>query len=269
MDNLYYILEIFENVDIFLLILIRVIGFFVIMPIFSTASIPTMIRVAFAIGFSLVIYTSGIAESSTILPIDNIVGFFSLAVTEFLIGFVMAYIVYVLFAMLYFVGQMLDIAVGFSMVSVMDPTSQIQVPVLGNLLFMLAMALLIVTGGLNFILAAFFRSFDFVPIGFASFFSIETLPTYVISVIVATFTMGLQIAMPIVGSILVIDLALGMLLKSMPQMNMFVIGLPLKIVLGLGILFILLPFFGAVYNNIFDIVFTSLETIIFIFGTGG
>ena len=265
LDDLYFLIGIFENIEVFLLIIVRLVGFFVILPIFSSGNIPQPIRMAFTVGFGFMVYTSGIYGNVNIIIDDSIVAFFWIAVTEFLIGFTMAYVVHIVLSLIYLVGQFMDDAVGFNMISVMDPSSQIQVPVLGNLLYMMAVTLLVLTGGLNYILMVFFRGFQLVPIGAVSFFEIPAIPQYVISLIVATFYLGLQIAMPVVGAILIINIALGMLLKTMPQMNMFVVGIPLRLILGLGIVFILIPVFGNVFGALFDTSFDALETIITFF----
>lgn len=267
-DNLYFLTEIFNNADMFLLIMVRMLGFFVIMPIFSGSSVPGVARMAVAMAFSLITYTTGAYANYAIFFDESIVEFVLLAITEFLIGFTQAYIVYIIFSMLYFVGQLLDQDIGFSMVSVLDPVSQLQVPILGNVLFMLSMVVLITSGGLNFLLGALFQSFHIVPIGSVWFFEpYQAIPLYVIQIIIDSFRLGLQIAMPVMGSILVINLALGMLLKSMPQMNMFVVGMPLKLVLGLGILFVLIPIFANVATTLFNIAFDSIEMIIFMFAS--
>ena len=267
-DNLYFLTEIFNNADMFLLIMVRMLGFFVIMPIFSGSSIPSVARIGVAGAFSIVIYTTGAYTGYTVFFHESVVEFALMAISEFLIGFTQAYIVYIMFSMLYFVGQMLDQDIGFSMVSILDPVSQIQVPIIGNLLFMLAMVMMIMSGGLNLLMGAFFQSFHLAPVGSVWFFEpYQAVSQYVVQAIIASFHMGLQIAMPVVGAIMVINLALGMLLKSMPQMNMFVVGMPLKLILGLSMLIILLPVFANVTRTLVDVAFDSIETIIFMFAS--
>ena len=267
-DNLYFLAEIFNNADMFLLIMVRLLGFFVIMPIFSGSSVPGMARMGFAAAFSIIIYTTGAYGNHAIFFHENIIGFALIAITEFLIGFVQAYIVYIMFSMLYFVGQLLDRDIGFAMVSVLDPISQLQVPIIGNILFMLAMVIMIISDGLNFFLGALFQSYHIIPVGAVWFFEpYQAVSWHIIRVIIGSFELGLRISMPIMGSILVVNLALGMLLKSMPQMNMFVVGMPLKLVFGLGMLIVLLPIFANVSITIFDRAFYHIEYVIFLFGT--
>lgn len=265
MDEFYYLISIFEDVDLFLLILVRLIGFFVIMPIFSGTNIPNTIKMAFAIGFAFMVHTVGLSDEAIVFFNNSLISYLWLLLIEFLVGFTMAYVVYIVMSLLYLMGQFIDDSIGFNMVSVLDPSSQIQVPVMGNLLYLMAISILIISGGLHIILMSVFQSFQLAPIGTISFLNAIGLMQYVLSLIITTFYMGLQIAMPIVGSIIVINLALGMLLKTMPQMNMFVVGMPLKLILGLLIITFLLPIFAVTFNAIFNLAYNAVESVIMFF----
>lgn len=266
MEDLGFLIDIFERVDVFLLILVRLIGFFVILPILSGANIPAMIRMSFSVGFAFMVYVSGLYVDHSFWN-DSILGFFWLVVGEFFIGFTMAYVVYIVFSLLYLVGQFMDDSIGFNMVSVMDPASQIQVPVIGNLLYLMAMVMLVIGGGLNRLLFALFGSFQVAPIGI-NFFANEALPMYVIGLIVTTFYMGLQIAMPVVGALLAINISLGLLVKTVPQMNIFAVGIPLRMFLGLIILFVVIPVFGTVFTRVFEIAYNAVIDVILALGAG-
>ena len=251
MENLDFLFAIFVDVDVFMLILVRVIGFFIILPIFSGANIPAIFRMLFAAAFAYMVFMTGVYTSDYI-PIDNIMGMFTIVATEFLVGFIMAYVVYVVFTTLFVVGLFIDDAVGFKIVSVMDPMSQIQVPVAGNLLFMMSMAMMVITGGLNLLLVTMARSFEFVPIGFANVVDNVDLMMYLTTVITGTLAMGLQMAMPLLAVGLLVNVALGILVKSVPQMNMFVVGIPLRMSIGLIVFAMILPVYMGTYNILFD-----------------
>ena len=251
MDTVGFLIEIFESVEIFLLILVRLLGFFIIMPIFTGANIPAIIRMAFAVAFAYMIFIADLYQEAPIFFNDDIIAFFWIGVTEFLLGFLMAYVVYIIFSLLYLVGQLLDSAVGFDMVNVLDPSATIQVPVIGNLLYLMAIVILIITGGLHLILGAVFGSFYHVPLGTVVFFGDATLFWHMISLIVSAFYFGIQLAAPVVGATLIINMAIGMLVKTVPQMNMFVVGIPMRLFMALIILFFVLPVFVTIYYTLF------------------
>lgn len=262
MDELYFLVEVFDRVDLFLLILVRLIGFFTILPIITGANIPGIIRMALSVGFAFMVYTSGLYGEVHIMFNDSMIAFFFMVIIEFAIGFTMAYVVYMIFATLYIVGQFMDNAIGFNMVSVMDPAGTMQAPVTGNLLYLMSMVLLIQTGGLHRILGAFFSGFSFAPIGTVRIFDQYAMFMYIIELFMHLFVMGMQIAMPIVGAILLINTALGMLVKASPQMNIFVVGIPLRILLGILLFFALMPIFGGVYHVLLDVTMDTLTQII-------
>lgn len=262
MDDIYFLADIFNNVDIFLLILVRIFGFFIILPILAGANVPATIRAGFACLFAYMVYFSGIYGEVDLNYYNNLSGYFFLIIKEFLVGFTMAYVIYLVFSVMYIVGHFIDDTIGFSMVSVFDPVSQIQVPITGNLLYLFAMALLIVTGGLNAILAVLFQSFEMLPIGQAVFLENENLTLYVLSLTINAFYMGIQIAMPIVGALMIINISLGILVKASPQMNVFVVGMPFKLLVGLILFFMILPIFANVYDLLFDEAYKAIVNVI-------
>lgn len=261
MDNMYFLIDIYSQIDIFLLILVRLFGFFIIAPIFSSMNIPSTSRIGFAILFAYMIYFSGIYGEVEVYYYNNILAYFLLVIKEFLVGFTIAYVVYAIFSVMYIVGHFIDDTIGFSMVSVFDPVSQIQVPITGNLLYLLSMVLLLITGGFNIILYGVFKSFQLIPIGQAVFLENESITLYILSLTVSIFYMGIQIAMPIVSALMIINVSLGILVKAVPQMNVFVVGMPFKLLIGLILLFIILPIFISVNNLLFDEAIRAIENV--------
>ena len=240
----------YENIDMLLLITVRCTGFFVLLPIFSGANIPAQTKIALGLFMSYIVFTSGIAAECTYDP--TTFGYFYLLIIEFLTGFVLAFAVYAAFMVFFLAGQLIDYQIGYSMVSVLDPVSQIQVPVTGNLIYMFIMLFLIQTGGLNHIVGAFLHGFEVVPLGSAAFLSNASLIDTAIASIVSYFVIAVKIAMPVVGTILVLDVALGILVKAAPQMNIFVVGMPIKLLIGLIVFLVVIPMFSFVYEIVFS-----------------
>ena len=243
-------LRFFNEIDIFLIILVRVLGFFIIVPVITTQNIPMQVRVAFAVVVTYLVFVSG--KITHIQYDDNIVGYVVLIVKEFMTGFAAGFVVNLIFTVFYFVGQLIDYQIGFAMVSVLDPLSQIQVPITGNLLYLFVSILLVASGGLNAFIAAFFYSFDVIPPGSAIILSNQGLMSYMTEVVTKFFIIGVNISMPVVGAILVLDVALGVLVKAVPQMNIFVVGMPIKVMCGLMVFMLIMPFLGSIYDFIFE-----------------
>lgn len=238
--------EVYYTVDILLIILVRLIGFFLMLPLFSGTTIPMYIRVLFILPLAYVIFTSGVVTS--VYYHDSLVGLTVLLLREFFVGFSLSFVVYIIFTIMYLAGQMIDHQMGFAMVSVLDPVAQIQVPITGNLLNLMTVLLLIRSGGFNFFVAAIYRSFEFLPVGEAQILNNEFLAYYLIALFVRYFIVGVQLAMPIVGTVLLVDVSMGFLVKAAPQMNVFVVGIPLKMAVGMFILYTVVPSFEFIYH---------------------
>jgi flagellar biosynthetic protein FliR len=138
------------------------------------------------------------------------------------------------------------------MANVLDPITQIQVPLAGNLLFMMMGLMLVQSGGLHSFVSALFFSYDVIPIGHAEILNNGAILNGLLTLMSNYFLIGVQISMPIVGSLMILTIALGLLVKSVPQMNIFVVGMPVKLLLGLMILYFIIPVFADVYNVIFS-----------------
>ena len=254
------LIRFFNETDIFLIILARVLGFIIIIPVLTTANIPAQIKAAFAVVIAYLIFVSG--KVTSIHYDDNAAGYIVLVAEEFLTGFAAGFVVNLIFTVFYFVGQLIDYQIGFAMVSVLDPLSQIQVPITGNLLYLFITILLVASGGLNAFIAAFFYSFDVIPPGSAVLLSNRPLMAYLTEVVMKFFIVGVNISMPVVGAILILDVALGVLVKAVPQMNIFVVGMPIKVLAGLMIFMLIIPFLGSIYDFIFEESYRNIINVI-------
>jgi flagellar biosynthetic protein FliR len=163
------------------------------------------------------------------------------------------------FSAFLFAGQLMDFQIGLSMASVFDPLTLAQTPITGNLLHLITCAALIRTGGLHELIAAAAASFDTIPPGGAVmggglFMSAVGLLGEVVAA-------GLRIAMPVVASLFVIDVALGILVKTVPQMNVFVVGMPLKMIAGLVILYFIAPSLAFAFHGVYDTARDAVEAV--------
>jgi len=257
MEFLPMLIDFFDNVDVLMLILVRVSAFLISFPVLSGMSIPLTARLFFAFILSMALYSAGIVE--TVTYHDSVTGFVMLILAEVMTGALMGFILYFVFNVILFAGQLIDFSMGFAMVNVMDPVQQIQVPVMGNILFMSANALLVVTGGLHVFLRYFFSSFRLVPIGTAFILGNRPLADFMVTSFVGFVILAVSIALPIVGTMLIIDVCLGIMVKSVPKMNVFVVGMPLKVAVGLFLVFsVMIPNLNLIYYRVFDVALDSM-----------
>lgn len=153
-------------------------------------------------------------------------------------------------------GQLIDMKIGFGMVNVMDPQHKVQVPLMGNFYYILAFLILFSINGHHMIINAIVDSYEFIPIGKFTFD--EEIAFFLINILSKTFATGFKLAAPIIAIILLIDLVLGILARTIPQMNVFVVGMPLKILVGFLIISISIPIFYTITIDIFNETFSEI-----------
>jgi len=244
--------------DAFLLIIIRTLGMMLMMPFLSNRNIPTMAKIGVSFFVAVIMLT--------VIPIELTVSstqpieFTIYVVKEFITGWLLGFSAYVVFAILTLAGQFIDYQIGFSMVNVFDPMSQTQITITGNLYYFVFLLIFLMTRSYFFVFKGLKESFMYIPLGQM------TLSTYLYNSFIDFFNdfflTALQIAAPIFFVMLVTNAVLGILARTVPQLNMFVIGFPIKILLGLFVLYLTMYLFDNVADIIIDKFLNLMEVFI-------
>lgn len=235
--------------DIFLLVFVRMTGLFVVAPIFGRRNIPVYFKIGFSFFVSLILVNTTVLQ--TVQYDDNLLGYALLIMKEFLIGLSMGYVAYLTYTAIYIAGEIIDMQIGFGVVNVLDPISNIQVPITSNIYFIISMLLFLIMDGHHMLIRALFDSFSSLPLGKAVFNA--EIPDSVLGIFGTVLATGVRIAAPIVATVLIVDIALGTISRMVPQMNIFVIGMPLKIIIGLIVITITIPLFISVMQTVFEL----------------
>ena len=234
-----------NGIEVFLLVFVRMTGLFVIAPIFSRTNIPRNLKIGFSFMLALILVNT---ISNQNIVIDNIYEFAGLVLREFIVGIALGYVAYTIFTAIYVAGELIDMQIGFGVVNVIDPISNIQVSITSNFYFILCMLIFLLCKGHHVLIRALFSSYEYIPLGQAVFG--PDLQSRVIEVFGGVFLIAFKITAPILAAILVTDVALGIISKTVPQLNVFVVGMPLKILLGLIVLFLTMPLFISIVENL-------------------
>ena len=246
----------------FLLVLARTSGIFLIAPFFGSMNIPVQIRAAIAIIMAWVTFPV-IAAKTTITAPESILEFGGAVAEELFIGWTIGFIAFVAFAAINMAGKIMDMQVGFSVANVMDPTSGQQAPLIGSFLYNLAVIYFLVVNGHHIIISALFESFNRIPL--SGMVWNESLADLIGDITAGVFLVGMKIAMPVTFSILLVNVGMGILARTMPQMNIFVVGIPLHLMIGSFMLAMLLPFFilflDTMFNTMYGNIITALKLI--------
>ena len=244
------------QVAVFLLLLTRVSGIFVISPFFGSMNIPVYFRAAAAFTFSIVILPVVLANGDVQAPPTILL--YTLAVLgELFIGWIIGFVAYIAFAAIQMAGKIMDMQVGFAIVNVLDPTSGQQMPLIGSFLYNLAIIIFLVTNGHHMLIAALVGSFQTLPL--LSLQPSLSLPFVISGFTTGIFLTGMKIAMPVTFAILLTNVGLGILARTMPQLNIFVVGIPLQIVIGIAVLSMLLPFYVLFLDVVFNEMYGNIN----------
>ncbi len=258
--DLYDIMQ--NHAGLFLLVLTRVSGIFLLAPFFGSINIPVYIRAGTAFAIAMVLFPVIDQQGIPQIP-QSVVGYMLAVIVELIVGWLIGFVAYITFAAIHMAGKLLDMQVGFAVVNVVDPTSGQQIPLLGSFLYNLGIIIFLVTNGHHMVISGLFESFQMIPVLGATFdLSISDL---MVDMTGGIFVTGMKIALPVLFAILLTDVGLGVLARTMPQMNIFVVGIPAKIVIGLFVLSIALPFYilflDVMFNEMYGNISAALRAI--------
>ena len=218
------------NVIAFLLLFFRFGGLFITAPIFSHTTIPMKFKVAMAF-FFFVIFFSSVPPLSIPITIPSVV----LAIlSELLFGLVIGLILQIAYNVITFAGGIISFMMGFSMATAIDPQNGVSMPIVSQFLSLLALMVLFSLDMHHWLILYIDKSLHHLPLG--GFLLTQHMVSYTMQAAAHMFLVGFLIAFPVVALSLLADLIFGMLMKTMPQFNLLVIGFPIKIMVAFVIL---------------------------------
>lgn len=235
----------------FMLMVARLSGLFLIAPVFSSPMIPPkiklMILLVLAATLTPIVAPTAPETPASVLPLLVAI------VTESVIGFAIGFSVAIVFSAVQVGASLIDTSIGFSMANIIDPINNAQGAVLGSFYSMVATLAFLAVNGHHWLLAGFKRSFEVVPLGAVP--DVERMMANLFSTFASLFAMAFQIAAPVLITLLLVDVVLGIVSRVVPQMNVFFVGIPLKIGVGLAAVIISLPTFtGFLEQRVSDVV---------------
>ncbi|MBW7473284.1 flagellar type III secretion system protein FliR [Paenibacillus oenotherae] len=246
-----------QGFPIFLLIFCRITSFFVVAPIFSSRNLPTTFKIGLGFMISLIVFlTYGLKQ--TIVPDAE---FILAIIREVMAGVLLGFVAYLFFTVVQTAGAFIDLQMGFGMANVIDPMTGASAPLMGNFKFMIASLIFLSINGHHFLLSALMRSYEWIPLSNELFGRIYegSISDFIVKTFAETFLLAFQMAAPLVVAMFLTDVGLGFLARTAPQYNVFVIGIPIKIIVGLLMLAIMMPGLITIFEHLFTQLFNALE----------
>jgi len=244
----------------FLLVFARVLAFLVTLPLFSYRTIPTMIKISMAFFVSLIILTT-LGDTSVVFEVNYLV----LLAKELTIGILTGLIAYIILAALQIAGGFIDFQMGFAVANVIDPQTGAQSPLIGQYFYMFALLFLLAVNGHHLLIEGIINSYTLIPLdGFISFG--DLFSAFTITSFNKMFLIAFQMAIPLVGCLFLVDVALGIVARAVPQLNVFVVGLPLKITVSFTVLLLFFSFYIPLVKYLFSVMFETMRELMLILG---
>lgn len=228
-DTAYFLALIF--------VFLRIAAFLGISNVFFPTGTPNKLKIfiSLILSFSLL----GGIDYSSVNEITSNYYLITYAINEILTGLIFGLIVDISFKIIIMAGSLLDLHIGLSMVNIIDPNSKVNTTLNGNLLHSIAMMIFFIVDGHHLLIKSLIESFNLLSLGRSIIFG-ETLMA-LIGIIVEYFIIGLKIAIPIVLIIILTDLCMGLISRAVPQINVMILGMPVKMLVGMIAISLSLP----------------------------
>jgi len=244
------------QVAAFFLVFLRAAAFMLSGPLFAVKGVPPLLKAGFSLALAVVIFP--VLELKAPLP-GGAWGYGLAAISETGVGLLLGAAVTMLLNSIRMAGQFIDFQIGYSMAFLMDPMNGAQSTLLAQFLYLLSLLFFLLMDGHHTLIMALAKSYELVPLSAASF-SGSAAPV-LLKIFSGAFTIALQVGAPVLAVLLVSDLALGFLARTVPQINVFLTGFPIKIAAGLLTLSFLIPLLGNVLRVLLDLIESDLHSL--------
>ena len=238
------------------LISLRLAAVFMMTPLLYAISMPTVVRMLLVLGLSVAL-SAGLQPSA--IPSSDIGALLLAAAIEISLGMTLALGILLAFGAFAVAGNLLDVQIGFGIAQVFDPVSNRQLPRLTSAFNQVAVLVFFLIDGHHALLRGIAYSLERFPLGMP--WSLTAAAAPLLKQVTGLFSLGFALAAPVVFCILLVDLALGVVARNLPQMNMFAMGIPVKIVAGLAALSLWYTGIGGVMNRVSASIYATWDQV--------
>jgi flagellar biosynthetic protein FliR len=248
------------NAQLFFLVFVRIFALVQIAPLLSSRAIPQLAKIGLAFFTSFVVFGT-VAQSGYPIP-DTGLAYGLLIVGEAMVGIIIGFFLVLIFATFQLAGQVFSLQMGFGASQVFDPMAQVQIPVMGQFLNLVALFVFVSTQGLQRVfLIGVQRSFEHVrAVDFAAMR--EDIALQILERLSLLFQQAIIIAFPILGTLFLVYVGIGLIGKAAPQMNLLILGFPIAILVAFVMIFLAFPFLVEAFDRVIDEAFEVIARLI-------
>lgn len=241
--------------ETFLLVLVRILAMLAVFPIFSAPQIPRQVR--FGLGIVMAFILFRVVPPITLL--SNYYDLIAAVLAQLVLGIIIGYIASLVFVGIQFAGELIDLQIGFAVANVINPSTQQNITIIGELELALATLLFLATNSHHLLIAGLAGSFNLVPLPFIDLH--QNVMGDAVTFLSLSLVNAFKIAAPAAAALFITNVALSFMARVAPQMNVFVVGFPMQVGVGLIVLGISMPLLGIVAPDIFHNVANQMDTV--------
>lgn len=232
---------------VFWLVFGRILGLSVSAPFFSHQSVPVQVRVLLALALSLVIFP--LAPRSSLAVYPSLPAFALAFAGELILGLALGFLVAIILSAVQMAGQILDYELGLGFSGVLDPAHGGFGSPLPTFLYLLALVLVLASGGDAVLIQGLVETFRELPPG--SLIPWEALPVLGLQEVSRAFSTALRLSFPVLAALFLVNILLVFVGRALPQANVFILSFPLKVLVGLGILAFAVSSYSLVFASLY------------------
>ena len=236
------------DLERFMLVLFRMSAFFISSPFFNSQNIPAMVKAGLSVGFAWILVPM-VADAFPVMPNMHVFSFFAAILGELIIGLTIGFTLQVLLGGIQLAGSFIDVQMGFAMSRVVDPVSDMENTAMSQFLYISAVLLFLSINGHYYVITAVVDSFKMVPP-----FTVEAWGKPMLDQTLVLgwhlFNIGMRVAMPVLTVLVTINVVFGIFSRLVPQMHVFIVAMPVKIMVGMIFVSIIISFMSGFLRDL-------------------
>lgn len=248
-----------EHIFVFTLVFLRISALLITIPVIGERTVPVRVKGGLAILVALLVFPSLGADINSLQSEDGILALTIAMIGEVVIGILIGLTTKIIFAGVQFAGEMIGIQIGFSIVNVIDPVSSSQVSVIAEFQYLIALLIYLAIDAHHTLIFAIVDSYRIVS-PFSFHFS-GPLMEHILILSRDLFIMAIKISAPIMAVLLFTNVALGVVARTVPQINVFIVGFPVQITVGLIVFGLTAPVFVMLVQRVLSSLNTQIYTL--------
>lgn len=243
------------------MIFVRTVTMIALLPVFGSQNIPLQLKAGLAFFLSIILYPAIMQHTAPVTAATTGL-FVFMFIKELFVGMIIGFVASLLFSTVQFAGYLVDVLTGFSFVELIDPFSDTSVSIFGQFNVLIFTIMFFLFNGHYFLLLAIQKSFEVIPL-LGVHIPAGKLTSFLINAVGNVFVLGLKFSAPIFVTLLITQVALAVVARTVPQINVFFVGIPLNIVIALGVAIIALPGLATMFKKMIDLMMQDIWRLLY------